>query len=117
MRKIIFSLALVSLLVISQSFKTEKSAYQNPVQNPVSYVNDVAPIIKASCTPCHFPPGGRKEALDTYDALKNNIAEVLVRIKLPHDNRKFMPKGKDAIIVNDSLIKVLETWLAQNMPE
>lgn len=116
MRKIVFSIALAILIVGSQGF-TARSAYKDTQQPTVSYVNDIAPIMKTSCTPCHFPPEGRKEALDSYERVKKNIVEVIERIKLPHDNRKFMPKGKNPVIVNDSLVKVLETWQAQNMPE
>lgn len=116
MRKIVFSLAVIALVVTSQSF-TAKSAYQNPKDPALSYAKDIVPIMQASCTPCHFPPDGRKEPLDSYEAVKKNIGEVIARVKLPHDDRKFMPFREKKPALNDSLIKVLETWQAQNMPE
>ncbi len=115
MRKILFSTSVLLLAVLLQGSTSIDKNYRQ--QTPVSYAKDVAPIIRNSCTPCHFPPDGRKEALNTYEAMKENIDGVLKRIKLPHDDRKFMPKGKDALIVSDSLIVVLENWQKQNMPQ
>lgn len=115
MRRILLPIAAVFTLVFLQGSSSIDKNYRQ--QTPVSYAKDVAPIIQNSCTPCHFPPDGRKEALNTYEAMKENIDGVLKRIKLPHDDRKFMPKGKDALIVSDSLIVVLENWQKQNMPQ
>jgi hypothetical protein len=118
MRKILFSLAVVFLVVILQGSTIAKSDdYQISDTIKLSYKKDIVPIMRTSCAPCHFPPDGRVEPLDTYEAVQNNIADVLERIKLPKDHRKFMPYQSKKPVVSDSLIVVMETWLKQNMPE
>lgn len=119
MRKIVFPMLVLFLVVVLQgsSRKTQTDTY--PISDTVklSYKKDIAPIMRNSCAPCHFPPDGRVEPLDTYQAVQNNIADVLERIKLPKDHRKFMPYQNKKPAVSDSLVVVIEDWLKQNMPE
>lgn len=118
MRKILFSLTVIFIIVVLQGntiVKTDRYQISDTIK--VSYKKDIVPIMKTSCTPCHFPPDGRVEPLDTYEAVQNNIADVLERIKLPKDHRKFMPYQEKKPAVSDSLIVVIENWLKQNMPE
>lgn len=112
MRKILFSATIIFLLVLLQNCKT---AQATPAK--VTYTKDIVPIMQVSCTPCHFPPDGRKEPLNNYEAVKKHIAEVIERVKLPKDDPKFMPFKSKKPVLNDSLIAVLETWQKQNMPE
>ena len=96
----------------SSSKKTTKAK-----EAVVSFENDLMPIMQASCTPCHFPPDGRKEPLNTYDAVKTHIADIVTRIKLPKEDNRFMPwKGKKPPL-SDSLINVFVQWQNQNMPK
>jgi hypothetical protein len=83
----------------------------------LSYGKDVMPILQSRCTPCHFPTEGRKEPLNTYDAVKNHIAEMIVRVKLSQTDNKFMPFKNKKPPLSDSLINILEEWQRQNMPE
>ena len=119
MRKILFSVLVIFLVVILQGSSriTKTATYQTSDTIILTYKKDIVPIMKTSCTPCHFPPDGRVEPLDTYEAVQNNIAGVLERIKLPKEHRKFMPYESKKPVVSDSLIVVMETWLKQNMPE
>lgn len=119
MRKIVFSVIVIFLVLVLQGSSkiTKASNYQTSDTIKISYKKDIVPIMRNSCAPCHFPPDGRVEPLDTYEAVQNNIADVLERIKLPKDHRKFMPYQSKKPIVSDSLIVVMETWLKQNMPE
>lgn len=119
MRKILFSLAVIFLVVILQGSSpiAKKDNYQISDTTKLSYKKDIVPIMRNSCAPCHFPPDGRVEPLDTYEAVQNNIAAVLERIKLPKDHRKFMPYQNKKPAVSDSLVVVIENWLKQNMPE
>ena len=114
MRKILFSLMVICALCFLQSHNNA-TTYKEPTT--VSYAKDIVPILQNSCTPCHFPPDGRKEPLDSYEAVKKNIVEVIERVKLPTDHRKFMPFKSKKPVLSDSLIVVLETWQKQNMPE
>jgi len=118
MRKILFSLTVIFLIVVLQSNTIAKTdSYTSSDSIIVTYKKDIVPILKTSCAPCHFPPDGRVEPLDTYEAVQNNIAGVLERIKLPKEHRKFMPYENKKPAVSDSLIVVIENWLKLNMPE
>ncbi len=116
MRKVLFSVIGIFLLVVLQNCKSTKtSKYQAPAT--LAYNKDIVPILQTSCTPCHFPPDGRKEPLNSYETVKNNITAVIERVKLPKEDIKFMPFKSKRPALNDSLIAVLETWQKQNMPE
>ena len=81
----------------------------------VSYEQDVAPIMKNRCTPCHFPDGGKVKFLDTYGAVSQNIDHIIYRVQLPQDSARFMPfKGKKPAL-SDSLVQVLVAWKDSGM--
>ncbi len=116
MRKFFFLLTVISLAIFLQNCNSAKtSQFKAPIT--LKYNKDIAPILQTSCTPCHFPPDGRKEALNSYASVKENIADVIKRVKLAKENPKFMPFRSKKPVLNDSLIAVLETWQKQNMPE
>lgn len=118
MRKILFSVAVILIVVVLQGSMIAKAdSYQTSDTIVLTYKKDIVPIMQTSCTPCHFPPKGRKEPLDSYETVKNNISVIIERVKLPKDHRKFMPYESKKPVLNDSLIAVLETWQKQNMPE
>jgi hypothetical protein len=115
MRKIfIVVLSLAALMVLQNCNSSKKAAKK---ATTYSYTKDVMPIMQASCTPCHFPPDGRKQALNTYADVKANIAEIINRVKLPQTDNKFMPWKNKKPALSDSLINVLVEWQKQSMPE
>ena len=117
MRKILFSVVLILLVVISQgSMIAKKDSYQISDSIKLTYKKDIVPIMQTSCMPCHFPPDGRKEPLNDYESVKSNISDIIKRVKLPVDDIKYMPFKSKKPAVNDSLIAVLSTWQKQNMP-
>ncbi len=83
----------------------------------ISYNTDVQPIIANSCTPCHMPPQGRKEPFANYEQVKTHIAEIIERVTLPQDNRKFMPPVNKKPALTEAQVAVLVNWQKQNMPE
>lgn len=115
MRKILFFVVALFFVSFLQNCKSAKNSYVAPPE--VSYSKDIAPILATSCTPCHFPPEGRKEALNSYETVSANITEIIERVKLPQDNYKFMPFKSKKPVLNDSLINVLVTWQNQKMPK
>ena len=118
MRKILFSVAVIFIVVFLQGSMIVKSDnYKTTDSILISYKKDIVPIFQNSCTPCHFPPKGRKEPLDSYESVKNQISEIIIRVKLPKEHPEFMPYESKKPVLNDSLIVVLETWQKQNMPE
>ncbi|MEI9957682.1 MAG: hypothetical protein WDM90_15595 [Ferruginibacter sp.] len=116
MKKALIVTLCIATLVILQNCGSSKKI--NKVKEPVvSFEKDVMPILQARCTPCHFPPDGRKKPLNTYDAVKGNIADIIARVKLPKTDNGFMPwKGKKPAL-SDTMINVLEQWQKQNMPQ
>jgi hypothetical protein len=100
-----------------QNCSTAKNTSKKTEEPVASFEKSVMPIMKASCTPCHFPPDGRKEPLNNYNAVKAHIVDIIVRVKLPKDHVKFMPFKSKKPALSDSLIKTLEQWQKQNMPQ
>ena len=89
-----FAFTLVTILFLQNcgSTKSAASTEKYITTGPdVSYVADVSPIMTKSCTPCHFPPDGKKEALDSYESVKANIDYILSRVQLPESDMRFMP--------------------------
>ncbi|HTG67014.1 MAG TPA: hypothetical protein VL859_11640 [Flavobacterium sp.] len=106
---------LAVLMVNCSSARKGNSGYTEVKK--ISYTTDVKPIIANSCTPCHMPPQGRKEPFENYAQVKEHIAAIIARVKLPQDDRKFMPPmNKKPALTNDQ-VAVLEKWQQQNMPE
>lgn len=82
-----------------------------------TYSKDVAPIMQARCTPCHFPDGGKKKFLDTHSAVSANIDDIIRRVELPTDSSEFMPFKSKKPPLSDSLINVIRVWKETGMPE
>ena len=118
MRKILFSVTIIFIVVFLQGSTTaKKDSYQTSDSIVYSYKKNIAPIMQTSCTPCHFPPDGRKEPLNDYETVKENISDIIKRVKLPKDDIKYMPFKSKKPDLNDSLIAVLVSWEKQKMPE
>lgn len=81
----------------------------------LTYEKDVMGIMKTSCSPCHFPPDGKKEALDSYEAVSKHIDVIIERVKLPQSDAKFMPFRLKKPALTDSAIHVLVQWKEQGM--
>ncbi|MEO8255600.1 MAG: hypothetical protein ABI554_14570 [Flavobacterium sp.] len=105
---------LAMLLINCSSTRTGKDY---AAVKKLSYNTDVKPIIANSCTPCHMPPQGRKEPLENYEHVKQNIAAIIERVSLPQDNRKVMPPVNKKAALTEAQIAVLVKWQQQNMPE
>jgi len=117
MQKLPFLLSFVIMLIfISTTSVGCKSRHTAADAVVISYTNDIRPLMLNSCTPCHFPERGKKKMLDTYEAVAENIKDIVHRINLPVENEEFMPfKSKKAPLTADE-IKVIELWQKQGMP-
>jgi hypothetical protein len=102
--------AMLCLQNCSSSKKTSKVA-------AISYATQVAPIMQASCAPCHFPPDGKKQALNNYETVKSHVAEVIARVKLPQADPKFMPFKNKKPAFTEAEVALLENWVKQGMPQ
>lgn len=113
MRKISLTVIALFFVLFLQNCKSAKGAYVPPTS--FTYSKDIAPILQTSCTPCHFPPEGKKEALNSYETVKDNISEIIKSVKLPQDNKKFMPFKSKKPSLTESQIVILETWQKQGL--
>lgn len=111
MKRKISIAALVLSAIIFQNCGSSKKV----TTIPLSYEKDVMAIMKTSCSPCHFPPDGKKEALDSYETLSKHIDAVIERVKLPQTDMKFMPFKLKKPALTDSAINVLVQWKEQGM--
>ena len=121
MRKSFLFLFLLTVTIIfincnSSKKTTAAVAAKAKVEPVVSWNKDVLPVLKDRCTPCHFPEMGKKKFLDTYDAAKTNIDDIIDRISVPQTDPKFMPFKNKKAPLNDSLISVFVQWKKQAMP-
>ncbi|MGE0569272.1 MAG: hypothetical protein AB7O73_15140 [Bacteroidia bacterium] len=105
-------LVLATILLIFAFCKTKKNVAKIE-QSLVTYTKDISPILSERCTPCHFPETGKKKLLNTYDAAKDNIDQIIEMVQLPKDDKNFMPFKSKKEPLNDSLINVLKTWKSQ----
>lgn len=85
------------------------------VADALSYEKDIVGMLKTSCSPCHFPPDGKKEPLNTYETVSKNIDAVIERVKLPQTDMRFMPFKMKKPALSDSAINVLVKWKEQGM--
>jgi uncharacterized membrane protein len=114
--KLTFLILSFSIVLINCN-STKKGSEYTAVEKKLSYNKDIKPIIENSCTPCHIPPQGKKEPLENYVHVKENIATIIERVKLPKEDKKFMPPRNKKPALNDSLVAVLVKWQQQDMPE
>lgn len=117
-KPILFVAVLFTGLIMPFCFTPKKLSKENIAAGPtVFYEKDIRPIMTRSCTPCHFPVEGRKKMLDNYIATKNNILDILERIQLPTEDKKFMPfKSKKAPLTTEE-IALFKNWYNEGMAE
>ncbi|MBK8710745.1 MAG: hypothetical protein IPL97_02505 [Niastella sp.] len=115
MKRIIFSIATICLVTFfsycTSSKKTTSSSAIETSKSDITYHGIVQEIITTRCAPCHIPAkGGKKLALDNYDAITKNIDEIIYRVSLSPGEKKYMPKKNPALGADS--IAVLKNWAA-----
>lgn len=110
---LVMILCLFTVMILQNCSSSRKTAKVKMV----SFENDLVPIMQASCTPCHFPPDGKKEPLNSYEAVAKHIDDMIVRISLPSTDNKFMPWKTKKPALTESQINVFIEWKKQNMPK
>ncbi len=117
MRKTVIILLPALALITLQNCGPSKNVTKPSATATVFYQKDIVPMLKTSCTPCHFPPDGKVEALDNYTAVKKHIDEIIERVKLPQSDIKFMPYKMKKPAFTEAEINTLVKWKEENMAE
>lgn len=109
MLKKVLSLSLIFLAVAGCAlFQSAPAA-----RATVSYTEHIEPIMKAKCTPCHYPETGKVDMLDTYESVRRHIGGIIYRIQLSPDNKKYMPFKQKKEAVTAEEVALFEQWKAE----
>lgn len=115
---LVFTLLMVTVFTLQNCTPTQKVTKSDEAPaNAVSFAGDIEPILKRSCTPCHYPEKGRMELFDTYDKVKAHATEILQRVELSPDASGFMPFKSKKQPLNADEIGLLKAWISQDMPK
>jgi hypothetical protein len=121
MRKVLLFIVVSFSAVLFQNCKSKQATYVAPapvaVLTKLTYTKDIAPVLQVSCSPCHFPPEGKMNALNSLEAVRNQISGIIYSVKLPKDSHDFMPFKNKKPALTESQIADLEAWQKGGMPE
>lgn len=113
--KKLYVILVLALCISLQFCGSTKQAVKAKAPAKVTYAANVQGIIQNSCSPCHIPPQGNKEPLNTYASAAKNIDETIRRISLEPGQRGFMPARHPKLA--DSVIQVFVKWKADGLLE
>ena len=116
LKRIVFSFLFILAFSTLQFCKSSQKATTKKSEPIISYSQNIAPILERSCTPCHFPEQGKKKMLNTYDAVKENIDDILRRVQLDVSDKEYMPFKSKKPALSKEEIDVLNGWVKQKMP-
>lgn len=108
MKKFLLFALLLTTIVLFEFCSGSKKAQKSTAT--VSYASEVQHVVATNCSPCHVGSNPRQTSLGSYDAVKNNIDEIITRISKNPDEKGFMP-FKHAKLP-DSTIQVFVNWRA-----
>jgi hypothetical protein len=109
---LLFSFSLLGLLSCKSTEKTTTDS-EKPMVQTVSYERDIKPIMIRSCTPCHYPEKGRKKQLDTYEAVSDNVSQIIKMVSLDPSDEHFMPYESKKQPLSEQEIELFKTWKAE----
>lgn len=79
----------------------------------VNYTQHIEPIMQAKCTPCHYPERGRADRLHTYESVRKHINDILYRVQLSPDHKKYMPFKQKKEGLSAEEINLFQQWKAE----
>ena len=94
-----------------------KKAAKAAAAAKTTYSTAVAPVVAATCSPCHISGKGNKKPYDNYANVKTDIDEILRRIQLNPSDRGFMPFRRATQVAADTIAifkKFKEDGLLEN---
>lgn len=108
MKKLSISALLLAAAIIFQFCSSSKKAQKTVTAPEATYTANVQNIVATNCSPCHVGAGAKQKRLDSYDAVKSNIDDILHRIQLNPTDKGFMPMRHPKL--PDSTIQVFVNW-------
>lgn len=102
MRKLAITLTLVATVMLFQFCHNSKKIAATPM---VTFENNVLPVVKTSCAPCHVNGPG---ALVNYAVAKEKADDIIRRIQLDPTERGFMPLKHPKL--SDTAITAFVDW-------
>jgi hypothetical protein len=102
------TLVLILFIIVFFEYCSSSKKSQKMGAPKTSYTANVQSIITQSCSPCHIGPQARVKKLDNYDAVKNNIDEIISRIQRNPGDKGFMPFKHSKL--SDADIRVFVNW-------
>jgi len=94
-----------------------KKAAKAAAATKATYSTTMAPVIAASCSPCHISGKGNKKPYDNYANVKTDIDEMIKKIELNPGDRGFMPFKRTTKLSADTIAifkKFKEDGLLEN---
>jgi len=113
MKKILFFALFFATVAVFEFCTGSKKAQRSAPK--ATYTANVQNIISGSCSPCHVGAGARQKKLDSYDAAKTNIDDIIRRIQLNPSDKGFMPFRHPKL--SDSTIQVFINWREAGTPQ
>jgi hypothetical protein len=102
--KKIYVFASIAILSLGVTYcSSSKKASKTAMAPKTTYASSVAPVIAASCSPCHIAGKGNKKPYDNYANVKSDIDEMLRRINLNPTDKGFMPFRRSTKLAADTI--------------
>jgi mono/diheme cytochrome c family protein len=113
--KKLLTVTVICAAILFQYCATSQKPGKAAAAPKITYVQHIEPILIQNCSPCHFPPKGNKEPLNTYAAAKAEIDEILESIRKNPGEKGFMPARHAKL--PDSTINAFAKWKADGLLE
>ncbi len=110
------ALALLLACGCSRSGATNDSS-----RRPITFTNDVGPVVREHCVPCHHPGGPGPFSLIGYGDVRKHATDI-VKVTGSRYMPPWPPERGDVRFVGergltDAQIELIRRWVAQNMVE
>ncbi len=110
--------AAIAILSIALTYcSSAKKAAKAAAASKATYTSTMAPVVAASCAPCHIAGKGNKKPYDNYANVKTDIDEIIRRIDLNPGDKGFMPFRRATKLSADTIAmfkKFKEDGLLEN---
>lgn len=91
----------------------QKSTEEASSSASVTYAQHIEPIMKAKCTPCHYPETGKADMLDTYESVRKHINGIIYRVQLSPGDYDYMPYKEKKPAVTAEEVALMQQWKAE----